>query len=130
MVLRHTQQQVDAILTPEEALFTRQQLKVRLEMIEIALVQQNDVLFASSVADTKQWLKKNFAENISTERFAAELDKLAAIQIRAQLPDVSGSLKLLKDIGKLRIESDKTAPATSSTPATNPGDTAAKTGQP
>lgn len=107
VVLRHTEQPVNAILTPEEAHFLKQQLKVRLEMIEIALVQQNDTLFASSIADAKQWLKKNFAENQKTEQFAAELDKLAAVQIRSQYPDVSGSLKLLKDIGKLRLETDK-----------------------
>ena len=107
VVLRHTEQPVNAILTPEEAHFIKQQLKVRLEMIEIALVQQNDTLFASSIADAKQWLKKNFAENQQTENFAAELDKLAEVKIRSQFPDVSGSLKLLKDISKLRIETDK-----------------------
>lgn len=107
VVLRHTEQPVNAILTPEEAHFIKQQLKVRLEMIEIALVQQNDTLFASSIADAKQWLKKNFAENQQTDQFVAELDKLGNIQIRSQYPDVSGSLKLLKDISKLRIETDK-----------------------
>lgn len=107
VVLRHTEQPVNAILTPEEAHFIKQQLKVRLEMIEIALVQQNDTLFASSIADAKAWLNKNFAENKQTEQFAAELDKLSNVQIRSQYPDVSGSLKLLKDIGKLRIETDK-----------------------
>jgi uncharacterized protein HemX len=110
-------------LTPEEAHFIKQQLKVRLEMIEIALVQQNDTLFASSIADTKLWLKKNFAENISTERFEAELNKLSAVQIRSQYPDVSGSLKLLKDISKLRIDTDKNP---SSAPA---ADGSAKNGQ-
>ncbi|WP_446809650.1 uroporphyrinogen-III C-methyltransferase [Methylomonas sp. 2BW1-5-20] len=107
VVLRHTEQPVNAILTPEEAHFIKQQLKVRLEMIEIALVQQNDTLFSSSIADAKQWLKKNFAENQQTDKFVAELDKLANVQIRSQYPDVSGSLKLLKDISKLRIETDK-----------------------
>lgn len=107
VVLRHTEQPVNAIITPEEAHFTKQQLKVRLEMIEIALVQQNDSLFVSSINDAKQWLKKNFAENRQTDQFLAELDKLASVQIRSQYPDVSGSLKLLKDIGKLRIETDK-----------------------
>lgn len=107
VVLRHTDQPVNAVLTPEEAHFIKQQLKVRLEMIQIALVQQNDALFSSSIADAKQWLKKNFAENQQTEAFAAELDKLAGVQIRSQYPDVSASLKLLKDIGKLRIETDK-----------------------
>lgn len=122
VVLRHTEQQVNAILTPEEAHFIKQQLKVRLEMIEIALVQQNDTLFSSSIADAKQWLKKNFAENQQTDKFVAELDKLANVQIRSQYPDVSGSLKLLKDISKLRIESDKTVlnnpPAETASPAT------------
>ena len=123
VVLRHTQQPIDAILTPEEAHFTRQQLKVRLEMIEIALVQQNDALFATSIADTRQWLKKNFAENMATERFANELNKIASVQIRAQFPDVSGSLKLLKDISKLRIDVDKSIssqPVSTSTSAAAP----------
>ena len=115
VVLRHTQQPIDAILSPEEAHFTRQQLKVRLEMIEIALVQQNDSLFASSIADTKQWLRKNFAENMATDRFAAELERISKIQLRMQYPDVSGSLKLLKDISKLRIDTDKAVSAATPT---------------
>ena len=123
VVIRHTDQAVDAILTPEEAHFIKQQLKVRLEMIEIALVQQNDTLFAGSIADAIEWLKKNFAEDKATELFAGELDKLAKVQIHSQYPDVSTSLKMLKDIGKLRIETDKAvfnnppalAPATTET---------------
>ncbi|MDD2758919.1 MAG: uroporphyrinogen-III C-methyltransferase [Methylomonas sp.] len=107
VVLRHTEQPVNAVLSPEEAHFIKQQLKVRLEMIEIALVQQNDTLFGSSIADAKEWLKKNFAENRKTEQFIAELDELASVQLHSQYPDVSGSLKMLKDISKLRVETDK-----------------------
>jgi len=109
VVLRYSEQAVNAILTPEEALFLKQQLKVRLEMIEIALVQENDTLFVSSIADAKQWLLKNFAENQQTEHFAAELDKLSGVKLRSKYPDISNSLKLLKDISKLRIETDKAA---------------------
>jgi uroporphyrin-III C-methyltransferase len=127
VVLRHTEQPVNAIITPEEAHFIKQQLKVRLEMIEIALVQQNDTLFASSIADAKQWLKKNFAEDQKTEQFIGEMDKLAGVQIRSQYPDISGSLKLLKDISKLRIETDKAVfndqPTPAASPATTPGQT-------
>ncbi len=107
VVLRHTEQPVTAILTPEEAHFIKQQLKVRLEMIEIALVQENDTLFNTSIVDAKQWLKKNFAENQQTEHFIAELDKLSGVKLRSQYPDISYSLKMLKDISKLRIETDK-----------------------
>jgi uncharacterized protein HemX len=107
VVLRHTEQPVNAILTPEEAHFIKQQLKVRLEMIEIALVQQNDTLFTSSIADAKDWLKKNFAENQQTEQFIVELDKLSGVQLKSQYPDISNSLKLLKNISKFRVETDK-----------------------
>ena len=120
VVLRHTEQPVNAIITPEEAHFIKQQLKVRLEMIEISLVQQNDTLFISSIADAKQWLKKNFAESASTDQFVAKLDSLSDVKIRSQYPDISGSLKLLKDIGKLRIETDKAVLDNSSKPENTP----------
>lgn len=121
VVLRHTEQPVNAVLSPEEAHFIKQQLKVRLEMIEIALVQQNDTLFTSSIENAKDWLVKNFAENQQTEQFIAELDKLSGVRLHSQYPDVSGSLKLLKDIGKLRLETDKAVlnnpPPAAATPA-------------
>nr|WP_305888657.1 uroporphyrinogen-III C-methyltransferase [Methylomonas sp. SURF-2] len=120
VVLRHTEQPVNAVLSPEEAHFIKQQLKVRLEMIEIALVQQNDTLFASSIENAKEWLVKNFAENLQTEQFIAELNKLSGVRLRSQYPDVSGSLKLLKDISKLRLETDKavlTDPPATAAPA-------------
>lgn len=120
VVLRHTEQPVNAILSPEEAHFIKQQLKVRLEMIEIALVQQNDTLFASSIADAKQWLLKNFAENQQTLQFVAELEKLGNLKIRSQYPDVSASLKMLRDVSKLRIETDKGALGNSSESGTAP----------
>ncbi|WKJ90011.1 uroporphyrinogen-III C-methyltransferase [Methylomonas montana] len=129
VVLRHTEQPVNAIITPEEAHFIKQQLKVRLEMIEIALVQQNDTLFTSSIADAKQWLRKNFAENQQTDQFIAELDKLSGVKIRSQYPDVSGSLKLLKDISKLRIETDKAVLNNSPAPAEAQTASPATTGQ-
>lgn len=107
VVLRHTEQPVNAILSPAEAHFIKQQLKVRLEMIEIALVQQNDTLFISGIANAKEWLKRNFAETLQTEQFIAELDKLSGVQLHSQFPDVSVSLRMLKDISKLRLETDK-----------------------
>jgi uncharacterized protein HemX len=71
------------------------------------MVQQNDALYKTSIADTKQWLNKNFTKNKNAKDFHAELDRLNAIQLQSHFPDISKSLKMLKDITKLRIESDK-----------------------
>jgi uroporphyrin-3 C-methyltransferase/uroporphyrinogen III methyltransferase/synthase len=107
VTVRHSDQPVTEILTEEEVVFIRQQLNVKLEMIKISLVQQNDVLYKSNIADTKQWLSKNFTQNKHAKSFHAELDRLSTIQLQSQFPDISQSLKMLKDITKLRIESDK-----------------------
>lgn len=107
VTIRHVQQHVNEILTPEQAQFIREQLRVKLEMIKIALVQQNDVLYQASLGDTQKWLLQNFAKEKEAERFAASLDKLADVRIRSQFPDISLSLKMLRDITKLRIETDK-----------------------
>ena len=107
VTVKHSDQPVTEIITEEEVEFIRLQLGVKLEMIKISLVQQNDALFQSSIADTKQWLNKNFTRNVTAKNFQQELDRLNGIPIRGQFPDVSKSLKLLKDITKLRIETDK-----------------------
>jgi uncharacterized protein HemX len=110
VTIRHTEHPIKEILTPEEAQFIREQLRVKLEMVKIALVQQNERLYQSSLADAKKWTEQNFAKNVETDKFVAELDKFNAIKIRSHFPDISLSLKMLRDITKLRLEVDKAMP--------------------
>jgi uncharacterized protein HemX len=64
-------------------------------------------LYQSALDDAKNWLKKNFTDNATSHSFAEELDKFSAIKIHSQFPDISLSLKMLRDVSKLRIEADK-----------------------
>jgi uncharacterized protein HemX len=114
VTIRHTEQPILSIITPEEARFIKEELKVKLEMIKLSLVQQNDALFKSSIADAKKWLAKHFTKNKNSKNFTKELDILNGTAIRGQFPDISQSLKMLRDIVKLRIDADK--PVTSSKP--------------
>ncbi len=107
VTIRHTEHEVKEVLTPEEAQFIREQLKVKLEMVKISLVQHNETLFQSSLADAKKWLEQHFTRSADVDNFIAELDRLNAIKIHSQFPDISSSLKMLRDITKLRIETDK-----------------------
>jgi uncharacterized protein HemX len=113
VTIRHVQQHVDEILTPEQAQFIREQLRVKLEIIKIALVQQNDVLYQASLADTQKWITSNFVKEKAAEHFTLALDKLTNVRIRTQFPDISLSLKMLRDITKLRLETDKALSNTS-----------------
>jgi uroporphyrin-3 C-methyltransferase len=113
VTLRHIEHPIKEILTPEEAQFIREQLRVKLEMVKIALVQQNEKLYQSGLADAKKWTEQNFAKNAETDKFIAELDKFNALKIRSHFPDISLSLKMLRDITKLRLEADKAMPSSS-----------------
>jgi uroporphyrin-III C-methyltransferase len=107
VTIRRTDQPIKEILTPEEAQFIREQLRVKLEVIKIALIQRNEALYMSGIADTKKWMERHFSKNNDTNNLMVELDKLAAIKIHSQFPDISLSLKMLRDITKLRLETDK-----------------------
>ena len=107
VTIRHTEHEVKEILTPEEAQFIREQLRVKLEMVKISLVQHNEELFQSSLADAKKWTEQHFTKNTDVDNFIAELDRLSTIKIHSQFPDISSSLKMLRDVTKLRIETDK-----------------------
>ncbi|MEI6268225.1 MAG: uroporphyrinogen-III C-methyltransferase [Methylococcaceae bacterium] len=110
VTIRHTEHEVKEILTPEEAQFIQEQLRVKLEIIKISLVQHNEALFQSSLADAKKWTQQHFAKNTEVDNFIAELDRFGSIKIHSQYPDISLSLKMLRDISKLRLESDKAMP--------------------
>ncbi len=107
VTVRHSDQPITQILSEEEVSFIRQQLNIKLEMIKIALVQQNDSLYKASILDAKQWLHSHFTLNARAKHFATVLDDLNGIPMQSEFPDVSQSFKMLKDIIKLRLETDK-----------------------
>ncbi|MGR9073874.1 MAG: uroporphyrinogen-III C-methyltransferase [Gammaproteobacteria bacterium] len=107
VTIRRTDQPIKSIITPEEAEFIRQQLKVKLQMVKLALIQQNDKLYSANLDEARNWLQQNFTVNAVARDFIKELENLKQITIRSQMPDISLSLKMLRDITKLRIETDK-----------------------
>ena len=117
VTIRHTELEVKEILTPEEAEFIQEQLRVKLEMVKVSLVQHNEAIFQSSLADAKKWIEQHFTKNADSDNFIAELDRFNTINVHSQFPDISSSLKMLRDITKLRIETDKAMPPAEAAPA-------------
>jgi uncharacterized protein HemX len=105
--IKYSERAIEKTLKPEEAKFIYEQLRVKLEIAQIALVQHNEILFQSALTDAKKWIAQHFINNDVSGNFIAELDKFSAIKIHGQFPDISLSLKMIKDISKLRIEADK-----------------------
>lgn len=108
VTIKRSEKPIKEILTQEQADFIREQLKVKLELVKVALVHQDDRLYQVSLKDLKGWIEQHFTNNEALGRFSSELAKLQEVKLRAQFPDISQSLKMLRDVTKLRIETDKT----------------------
>lgn len=112
---------VNAILSPEQKAFITEQLSTKLVIVKLALVQHDDALYQAGIKDVQQWLSKNFTKDAEYKNFLIELELLKAIQIRSNFPDISQSLKMLRNIAKLRLETDKAAqPVVEPKPLTKP----------
>jgi uroporphyrin-III C-methyltransferase len=107
VTIKRSDKPIKEILTQEQAEFIREQLKIKLEMLKAALVGQNDALYQSILADLKTWVGQHFSDNDAAKGFTSEIGRLQGIKLRSQLPDISGSLKMLRDVAKLRVETDK-----------------------
>jgi uncharacterized protein HemX len=107
VTIRRTDQPVKAIISSNNVDFIRQQLKVKLQIAIISLVNNNEELYLSSMNDAGDWVQNNFAKNKDAKRFIEEINALKDIPLHNKLPDISLSLKMLRDISKLRLEADK-----------------------
>ncbi len=107
VTVRHNDGEVKKILSHEEAKLIKQQLGLKLEIIKIALVQENTALYESTMTDALEWIKQHFIINKISKTFLNELNELKKSYVNTELPDISISLKMLRDITKLRIETDK-----------------------
>lgn len=105
--IKRLDQPVTSIISPEQKVFITEQLSTKLVIVKIALVQHDDALYQASLDDTLQWLAKNFSKDKARVQFAKELNRLKTIKIRSNFPDISQSLKMLRSMSKLRIETDK-----------------------
>jgi len=108
VVVRRTDRPVKSILSPEQAEALREVLQLRLEGIRIALLRSDDALYKEGLDSVTEWLKEHFdTQQDETRQFMAELDQLTKQPIRAPLPDISRSLSLLRNIERLRLETEQ-----------------------
>ncbi len=107
VTIRRLDHPVTSIITPERKLFIQEQMTTKLVIIKLALVQKNDALYQAAIDDALAWLNDNFNKDELSLSFAHDLKALKKIQIRNNFPDISQSLKMLRNIAKLRLETDK-----------------------
>jgi uncharacterized protein HemX len=95
-VRRHNQP-VEPLLMPQQDYFLRQNLELRLAAARAALLQRDSAAFLSSAQLAHTWLQTYFnGDDPGVKAALTELQQMRQQQINPPLPDVSGSLRLLR----------------------------------
>jgi len=96
--IRRHDRPVVAMLAPEQQYFVFQNLKLQLQAARLGALQADPALYRSSLQTAESWLGELFdPEDPAPRAMQGALGQLLAIDVRPQLPDVSTSLKHLRE---------------------------------
>jgi len=104
VVVRRSDKPIAALMTPEQVELIRKNLALKLEAARLALINKDVALYRASIAISVDWLNDYFDANKATVKTAIEqLNTLKDTPIKAQLPSIALSLKMLRDLPLLTM---------------------------
>jgi uroporphyrin-3 C-methyltransferase len=96
--IENTERQEMPLLSPTQAFFLRENLKLRLLSARMALLTRDEVSFRRDLKTAQEWLKRYFDVKSDVSALAlGALQKLAASNIVIDMPDISGSLEAVRN---------------------------------
>jgi len=99
VVVRHdgTPRNTAPLLAPQEATYLYQNLRLKLESARLALIQGNEPLFHDSLKNARTWIERYFADGGEKSSMLTSLKRLDEAKLTPELPDITRSLKALKE---------------------------------
>jgi uncharacterized protein HemX len=94
------------LLPPEQQYFLRENLRLMLFGAQAALLQGDTATFEQNIKIAGDWIRDYYDTSAAPVRAAlAELDGMRKTNLSTRLPDISGSLDLLRKLSGKRAES-------------------------
>jgi uroporphyrin-3 C-methyltransferase len=119
VVVRRNDTPVGPLLAPEQQFFLYENLRLQLNSARLAALQGETESYRASLKIARAWLGDYF--DVEAPQIAAartELERLATIDIRPSLPDISASLRLLRQQMHLSDLTKPNKPAAAKSEAT------------
>ncbi len=109
VVVRHNSgAKGDAVSTPDQRIYLQQNLRLKLEVARLALLQRDTRTFHGTIATIQAWLNRYYDINASsTNAMLSSLTPLATLELQPALPDLSGALHLLDSWQELHKSNTK-----------------------
>lgn len=87
------------LLSPEEATYLELNLRLMLERAELAALRGHQLVYEESLATAEDWMTEYLeSDQQMVEALMEELRSLQTVQLRQDLPDISGSLNRLVEL--------------------------------
>lgn len=103
VVIRRRDEPIQPLLGPEQEFAVREGLRLKLESARVALLRQNQDLYRSSLQGAQAWLQRYFIPDDSrSQAMQQTLQQLQSRTIQVALPDISASLRTLRDTMRQR----------------------------
>ncbi len=94
------------LLPPEQQYFLRENLRLMLFGAQTALLQGDTVTFEQNINTADDWIRNYYDTSAPPVRAArAELEQMKKVRLSTRLPDISGSLDMLRKLSGKKAES-------------------------
>ncbi len=92
VVVRHHDEALEALITPEQESYLRQSLRLVLEQTQLALLNEEKELYDASIDKALQLLNDYYdTTREETQSVIARLQELKEAEVKPELPDISAS---------------------------------------
>ncbi|WP_297528800.1 uroporphyrinogen-III C-methyltransferase [Thiohalobacter sp.] len=103
VVVRRNDQPVGPMLAPEQQYFLHENLRLQLAAARLALLRGEPAAWQGALQTARDWLQRHFdVEAPAVKATLDAVDDLMQVEVRPAIPDVSGSLRRLREVMRLR----------------------------
>ncbi len=96
--IKRTDGGIEPLLPPDEKHYLAQNLGLKLEEARIALLNRDTPVFRQNLSDTRVWIERYFdKESPAVTNVINTVNELESVELKPKLPDISGSLRQLRD---------------------------------
>ena len=97
VVIRHRDEPIEPLLSPEQTYYLQQNLHLMLEQAQLALLQRKQASYDASLNKAHSWISTYFEQqDAATQSLLNGISDLKAVKVTTQMPDISSSLRALK----------------------------------
>lgn len=97
VVIRHRDEPIEPLLSPEQTYYLQQNLHLMLEQAQLALLQRKQASYDASLNKAHSWIGTYFEQqDAATQSLLNGISELKTVKVTTQMPDISSSLRTLK----------------------------------